>query len=136
MRVRCSGAVRVGLPPAEAMELFTAVGERRWAAGWDPVFPSGDEREDKGAVWVTEGTTWVIAARGELSATYARVGHGEWAGLVEVRCEAADGGGTVAHVTYDLTALDPSQDAELERFAADYDAFMDEWQRGLDDALA
>ena len=131
MRIRCSGTVRVALPPAEAMELFTAAGERRWVEGWAPVFPAGDEREDAGAVWLTGGTTWVIAARDELSATYARVAHGVSAGLVDVRCEAAPDGGTVAHVAYDVTALDRVQDPELKRFDAEYEAFLAEWERAI-----
>ena len=137
MRIRRSGTVRVpGLPPTDAMALFTAAGEKRWVDGWAPVFPSGDETEDRGAVWLTGGTTWVIAARDELGATYARVQHGVSAGLVSVRCEGDGDDGTVALVAYDLTALDPAHDAELETFAADYDSFMAEWQRALDDALA
>jgi hypothetical protein len=135
MRVQCNGSVRVALPPTEAMALFTAAGERRWIDGWAPVFPSGDEREDVGAVWQTGQTTWVIAARDELSATYARLAPGVSAGLVEVRCEAAPGGGTVAHIRYDVTALDPRQNPELERFAVDYDAFMAEWERAIARAL-
>ena len=131
MRIQCAGTVRVELPPAEAMELFTAAGERRWVEGWAPQFPSGDEREDRGAVWLTEGTTWVIAAHEQLSATYARVAPGVSAGLVEVRCEPAPGGATLAHVRYDVTALNPGQGPELERFAADYDAFLAEWEQAI-----
>jgi hypothetical protein len=135
-RIRRSGTVRVARPPDEAMELFTARGERRWVDGWEPRFPAGDEREDRGAVWLTEGTTWVIAARDDRSATYARVSPGVSAGLVDVACEPDGDAGTLAHVTYDLTALDDATAAELERFAAGFDAFLAEWERAIASAAA
>lgn len=55
------------LPPAEAIELFTPSGERRWAHGWDPSFPSpaADETEP-GTVFETRGhgpLTWVVIER-------------------------------------------------------------------------
>ena len=39
-RIRLQGTFAVQVPPAEAIELFTPSGERRWAHGWDPSFPA------------------------------------------------------------------------------------------------
>jgi len=130
------GTVRVGLPPVEAMHRFTPVGEREWVAGWDPVFPAGEQGDGaaQGTVFVTEGhghrTLWVVAERGEDVVRYARVTPDVWAGTVEVRCRA-EGAGTVAAVTYDLTALGDAGRAELEAFARGYAGYLEEWERLL-----
>lgn len=66
-RVRLRGTVAVQVPPAEAIELFTPSGERRWAEGWDPSFPApvADETEP-GTVFETDAhgsLTWVVVDR-------------------------------------------------------------------------
>ena len=131
------GTVRVGLPPARALHRFTPVGEREWVAGWDPMFPAGARGDGAalGTVFVTEAegrrTLWVVAERGENLVRYARVTPDVWAGTVEVRCRA-DGAGTVAEVTYDLTALGDAGRAELEAFARGYAGYLREWERLLE----
>ena len=47
-----------------------------------------------------------------------------------VRCRA-HGEHTAAEVTYDLTALEPDHGPELARFAVEYDAFLEEWERAI-----
>ena len=122
----CQGTLHVALPPARAAELFTPEGERRWGgAEWDPEYPGGH-----GGVFVTHGGATVWLDLGGLR--YARVTPGVQAGTVEVRCEP-DGDGSRVHVRYDLTALSPH--AELERFAAEYDAMLAEWERAIAGAL-
>jgi hypothetical protein len=37
--------ITVGLPPEQAMALFTPEGERRWAEGWDPHYLEPDRRD-------------------------------------------------------------------------------------------
>jgi hypothetical protein len=122
-KISCRGAVRVALPPDEAIELFTPEGERTWVAGWDPTYPGGDD-----GVFVTDATTWVTVERSERVRRYARVTPGVQAGTVSVRCEP-DGAGTVATVGYELTALGP--DADLAAFAAGYADFMAGWERQI-----
>ena len=39
-RVSLTGRIEVNLPPDQAFLLFTPSGERTWAHGWDPSFPS------------------------------------------------------------------------------------------------
>jgi hypothetical protein len=130
------GTVRVALPPEQAMHRFTPVGERAWVAGWDPMFPAGERGDGAalGTVFVTEAegrrTLWVVAERTEDLVRYARVTPDVWAGTVEVRCRA-DGAGTVAEVTYDLTALGEAGRAELQAFARGYADYLREWQRLL-----
>ena len=59
-QIRCRGEVRVALPPERAIHAFTALGEREWAPGWDPVFPAGDAGE--------AGTVFTTAAAYALTA--------------------------------------------------------------------
>ena len=127
-----SGTVSVPLPPDEALPLFTPAGEREWVPGWDPHFPAGEDASP-GTTFVTHGETfWVVADRTPDSMRYARITPGVHAGTVQVRCEPA-GQATRAHVTYDLTALgDP---ATLDRFAADFPAMLEEWERLIAVAL-
>jgi hypothetical protein len=64
------------------------------------------------------------------------VAPGHLAGLVEVRCTAADEGGTRAEVTYELTALSDDAGPELERFTAGYEAYIGEWERAIAEAIS
>jgi len=139
-RVICRGAVRVPLPPEQALPLFTPRGEREWAEGWDPLFPADDEDDTApGTVFVTDAhdgdqAIWIVAERTERSMRYARAIPGVWAGTIEVNCECA-GPQTVADVTYDLTALHDAERPRLREFAAAYEAFLGEWEREIAAAL-
>jgi Polyketide cyclase / dehydrase and lipid transport len=127
IRHMLTGTVEVPLPPDKALALFTPEGERAWAPGWDPQFPSGEETSP-GTTFTTHGgrTVWVIADRTPDSMRYARITPGVHAGTVEVRCEPA-GPGTRAHVTYDLTAL--GDRATVDHFAEGFPAMLADWER-------
>ena len=64
-RVRVTGTVEIALPLEQAFLLFTPTGERAWAHGWDPIFPSpsADETEP-GTVFRTihgaEESLWTV----------------------------------------------------------------------------
>jgi hypothetical protein len=126
MRRICKGSLHVALAPERAASLFTPEGERAWAPGWDPGFPAGPD----GPVFTTHGGETIWVALGGLR--YARVTPGVQAGTVTVRCEP-EGGGTRAHVTYDLTAL--SDAADLDGFAAGFGELMAAWERHIAAAL-
>ena len=126
MRCVCKGSIFLPVPPGRAAQLFTPEGERAWAPGWDPAYPGGAD----GPVFTTHDGETVWVALGGLR--YARVTPGVQAGTVAVRLEP-DGDGTRARVTYDLTAL--SDAADLEGFAAGFDALMDSWERHIAAAL-
>jgi hypothetical protein len=126
-RVRLTGTIPVPLPPKDALALFTPTGERAWAQGWDPHFPSpaADDTEP-GTVFQTDHagrrSTWTVARR-EVATTIAYVTStpGERAAL--------------ATVSYDLTALVPEANAELDRFAAHYPHFLQQWQQAIAQAV-
>ena len=126
MRHVCTGSIHVALPPERAAALFTPEGERAWARGWAPEYPAGAG----GPVFTTHDGDTVWVALGDLR--YARVTPGVQAGTVSVRL-AAEGGGTRADVTYDLTAL--SEHADLAAFAAGFDAMLATWERDIAAAL-
>jgi hypothetical protein len=119
------------VPADHAFHLFTPVGERIWAEGWNPVFPAGEQGDgaEVGTVFTTDAhgrsTVWVVIERGDDVIRYARVTPGHLAGTVDVRLRTDE-----AEVTYDLTALTAEAQHELERFAAGPD-FMAEWRSAI-----
>jgi Polyketide cyclase / dehydrase and lipid transport len=139
-RLRLRGTVAVPVPPAEAIELFTPSGERRWASGWDPSFPApaADETEP-GTVFETNShgpLTWVVVGRESgRSVKYAIVAPGIRAGTIEVACADAGSGTTIATVTYDMTALSADGEGWLADFAAGYDAYLDHWCHAISAAI-
>jgi len=139
--VRLDGTVSVPLAPADAFELFTPSGERRWAQGWDPSFPAARADETApGAVFQTEHSgalTWiVVACERPRSIIYANVSENDRAGLIAVSCEPGHHGTTIANVRYEMTALSDHGDARLQRFAADYQAYLAHWQSAIQQALS
>jgi hypothetical protein len=98
--------ITVGLPREEALALFTAEGERRWAEGWEPRYPEPARRDGPGAVFTTahgHDTTWIMVDHVPERVRYARVTHGLTAGTVAVEVLASDEQRTRVRVTYDLT---------------------------------
>lgn len=139
-RITCVSSFEIGLAPADAMELFTPEGERVWAGEhWDPRYPAalvhGATGGERGTVFVTahdgEATIWVAMGRDADSVTYARVPPRRLAGIVSVRCTPARDEATNVEVTYDTSSLSDAADAELDRFAGGYDAFVASWQHEL-----
>jgi hypothetical protein len=121
-----STVIAVALPPKQAIELFTPEGERKWSAGWDPVYPRPERTAGPGAVFITghdgHTTTWTMVDHTAGCVRYARVTPGVAAGTVTVALEADGAGGTRAQVTYDLTSLSADGDARLADFDRAYDA--------------
>ena len=68
---------------------------------------------------------------------YSRVTPGVRAGRVEVRCEPAEDGTTVAHVLYTFTALAPEGNDYLAGLTDEaYRGWMEEWERRVNGCLA
>jgi len=131
--------ITVGLPPDQAMALFTAEGERRWAEGWDPRYPEPDRRDGPGAVFTTahggHQTTWIMVDDRPDGVRYARVTHGMTAGTVAVDRITSEGDTTRVRVTYDLTALTPAGEAWLAHLDADYVSEIGSWAGDIATAL-
>jgi hypothetical protein len=123
-----SRSIHVPLPPERAMHLFTPVGERLWAAHWEPRFPAGEDGDGSapGTVFLTGDTHWIVVDRTPDRVRYARVTPGVRAGTVEVALRA-DGDGAVADVTYAMTSFAGDDD---------FDPAIHEWEPAIAAALA
>lgn len=128
-------------PPARVFPLFTALGERAWAEGWNPEMLSGQEQ--RGSAFRTRHggheAVWIVTdyrpADGEVS--YARLVEGSNIGLVDVRCEA-EGGGTEVSVRYTLTGVSPQGEAFVGEFLAPahYEQMIENWRQATASFLA
>jgi hypothetical protein len=129
-------------PLARVFPLFTALGERSWAPGWEPRILSGSE--ERGSAFVTTAgsghtVTWVVTdyrpAEGRVS--YARLVHDSNIGLVDVACTTARGGGTDVSVRYTLTPLSEAGRSFVGQFMTDenYTKMIEEWRVATGKAL-
>jgi len=136
------GRFHLDAPLPRVFPLFTALGERAWAAGWEPVILSGDA--ERGSAFRTLShsgveTTWVVVdyrpTEGRVS--YARLANGSNIGLVDVHCTKVPGHGTDVSVRYTLTPVTDAGRAFVTAFldAAHYAEMMDEWRLQASAAL-
>jgi len=140
MHIERSATVRVPMPPAEALSLFTPEGERDWVPGWDPEAihaPDGSLSRD-GAVFRTthggEETVWLVVHVNPLlgAADYVRITPGSRLGTVSVRCHDDGAGGSLVEVSYSLTALSPAGAGALEAITPEaFAADIRDWQTAI-----
>jgi hypothetical protein len=138
-RVVRSGTLHIEATPDLAFMLFTGPGEALWVDDWEPTVISGDGLS-LGTVFTTnigEETLWIVVDfdRRSRYARYTRFAPGSRAGTVEVRVEADDRGGAIAHVTYELTALSMEGIEALVSFdESAYADMMRTWEQMIRDA--
>jgi len=139
-KVTHTGSFHVDAPPEQSIHLFTALGEILWADGWQPAILSGDGTE-KGTVFVTshneEVTIWVVVDFDPQTfyVRYSRVTPSIRAGTVEVLVHSDSQGGSIASVSYKLTALSEAGNRDLAHFDAQaYSDMMAEWENEIRDA--
>ena len=90
---RLAGSFELDIPPERAFALFTPLGERAWALGWEPRFPSPVHDDSApGTVFQTDAhgrkATWIVVERtAARRISYARVIDGQDAGTVSIRTE-------------------------------------------------
>lgn len=129
-------------PLAEVFPLFTALGERAWAKGWNPQVLSG--ATERGSAFVTKGhngkeATWIVTdyrpAEGRVS--YARLVRDSNIGLVDVICTQPAHGGTDVAVRYTLTPVSQAGRTFVTHFLDDrhFARMIDEWREALEAAL-
>ena len=137
---RRTAEITVELPREQAMALFTAEGERRWAEGWEPRYPEPSRRDGPGAVFTTahgdHQTTWVMVDHEPDRVRYARVTDGFTAGTVEVQALFSDERMTRLRVAYDVTALGSAGEHWLAQFDAHFEAEIASWATDIASALA
>src|SRR5262249_8588964 len=120
--------------------LFTPLGEKHWAEGWNPhmCFPESGLPE-VGVVFTTEHpgeslTTWVIAQYAPENGliSYARFAQDSHAGLITVQCRQLEESLTNVIVTYTLTALTESGNVYLTHLdEAHYKGWMVSWETAI-----
>ena len=131
---------RLEAPLTRVFPLFTALGERIWAQGWEPELLSG--QEERGSVFrTTHGgreTTWIVVTYlpSEGRVSYARLAQGSNMGLVDVECSAS-AGGTEVSVRYTLTGLNGQGHAFVDEFLdpVHYSRMIEEWREAISKAL-
>jgi hypothetical protein len=127
--------------------MFTPLGERAWAKGWEPVMLSG--MEARGTAFRTQAhavhgsspivSTWVVTdyrpSEGRVS--YARLAQDSNIGLVDVMCTEPAGGGTDVSVRYTLTSVSESGESFVREFLDPhhYTRMIDEWRTAVSAAL-
>lgn len=130
------------VPRQRAFPLFTALGERVWAPGWEPVMLSG--KEERGSAFRTRNhhgqeTTWIVTeyrpAEGRVS--YARLAQDSNIGLVDVICTESPDGGTDVSVRYTLTGVSAQGQQFVREFLdhGHYVRMIEEWRAALAAAL-
>lgn len=140
MRRRLSDRIQVALPAEDAFQLFTPRGEREWAHGWNPTFPTptADDSEP-GTVFETDTHghrgTWLVTdrVRGRRIA-YAQVIPGERAGSITVTLQTTEEGSEV-EVVYELTSLSDAGAHRLKQFAGGYGDYLRSWEDAIADCL-
>ncbi len=127
----------------EVFPLFGPVGEKKWAAGWDPevVYPAGAEMEQDMVFRTRDGEdefVWVMAhldaARHEV--TYQNFAPGFQVRKIEVRCRSVEAQRTQATVKYAYVGLSPRGNRELA--AMDENAYttkMKHWAQAINSYL-
>ncbi|HEX2209996.1 MAG TPA: SRPBCC family protein [Longimicrobium sp.] len=137
-----NATIRLIAPPERAFDMFTPLGERAWAQGWEPEFlHPADGAACEGSVFITRAvgreTIWTtIAHDPPRRAAYSRVTPGLHAVIVDVRLRRSEDGGSLAHVSYAFTALTPAGNDAVAEMADGFGGWMEEWQTSINRALA
>ena len=130
--------------PEEVFPLFEPEGRQQWASGWDPEFLYSQSGEvQAGTVLRTsvhgdEWAIWVVADHDPRakSIRYVIFLPDTEAWELEIRCVPGPQGGTVASVTYRVTALtEEANDPVREFFAEHFEPAMDSWQSAINTVL-
>ena len=138
VRIERAGVVRMALPAAEAFPLFNAAGERRWVAGWDPLYVYPVESGvGEGAVFQTRkdaGTATWIQTRHEPdtgAASFVYVVPDHHTAIVDVGVTPDGSGRSRAAVRYRMTSLSSDADDFVRAFGAAFDDFMVHWEQAI-----
>ncbi|MYH28722.1 MAG: hypothetical protein F4137_07650 [Acidobacteria bacterium] len=127
------------LPAAEAFPLFSAEGERRWVAGWDPCYVHPNEPgAGEGVIFRTTnkgvGTaTWIQTrhdpAAGVASFVYMVPDH--HAAMVDVQVIPEGEARSRATVKYRMTSLSSAADDFVRAFGEAFDDYLGDWAEAI-----
>lgn len=138
MRIERRHAILVPAAIDRVFPLFTPRGELDWVPGWAPVFLwPADGETCEGMVFRTgsgsQATLWGCAhwRPEQHHARYVRVTPASRFAYVTVDCESAGPEATRVSICYEMTALTPDGQADLDGIGPDaFRAMIEDW-RGL-----
>ena len=130
-----SHTIFVDRPSPVAIHLFTPKGEETWVPGWDPVYITPVSGEMKEEMLFTTGTgdeltywTCMKWRPQDGHARYFRLTPASRAAFVDVRCTDADKGWTQVTMCYEMHALTPSGDDDLQHMTQEtFEKSIDNW---------
>lgn len=137
------GHLQFPAPINTVFPLFTPLGERHWAQGWDPeiVYPK-DVDIAAGMVFRTQGPVehvWTVVRYDPAAHTvaYNVVGRDVAVRQIEVRCRAAGANRTEVTVTDSYIGLSPEGNTLVEQLDEPaYAKKMAGWQKSIGEYLA
>ncbi|MDE2972334.1 MAG: hypothetical protein OXU35_08495 [Acidobacteriota bacterium] len=139
VHVEKAGVVAMALSAGEAFPLFSAEGERRWVAGWNPRYPHpAGSCAGEGAVFQTthrggRTATWVQTrhepAAGAASFVYVVPDH--HTAIVDVVVTPDGEGRSKALVTYRMTSLSSGGDDFVRAFGETFEDTMAHWGEAI-----
>jgi hypothetical protein len=142
--VERSATITLVAPPDKVFHLFEPIGEKAWAAGWEPrfVYPQ-DEEAKEGAVFKIEAengpdTTWIISRydREHNAIEYMTVKPDTRVGRIRVEVAGGSEGTSIAAVSYTFTALTEQGNALNDSFTEDhYRHKMHWWEKAINHYL-
>ncbi|MDE0523075.1 MAG: hypothetical protein OXH79_14080 [Boseongicola sp.] len=139
IHVERAGTVAMALSAEEAFPLFSAEGERRWVAGWNPryVHPA-EPGAGEGVIFQTVkkdlGTaTWVQTRHepGAGLASFVYVLPDHHAAMVDVGVSPDGEDRSLASVRYRMTSLSVDADNFVRAFAETFEHFMAQWAEAI-----
>ncbi len=139
VHVERAGVVAMALPFAEAFPLFSAEGERQWAAGWNPryVYP-GEPHAGEGLVFQTTrkgaGTaTWIQTRHDPATgvASYVYVIPNHHTAMVDVQVAPDGESRSRASVQYRMTSLSSDADEFVRAFGEAFEDYMAHWAEAI-----
>ncbi len=130
-------------PPDRVLPLLTPLGERAWAAGWEPEIRWEPPAGRAGTLFVTRHTgqpetVWLLDAWDEAAGHvhYLHVTPGSDLTEIDIRVRPEGEGGSIATVRYTWTALGPPGVALVRRKTPeDYLRAMRHWEAALNHHL-
>lgn len=136
-----SHVIHVPAPVDRAFPLFEPLGEKAWAAGWEPdmLYPASGLAQ-AGTVFTTQHAgesvkIWTIVAyeKEQTYVAYINVLPDAYTSRVDVCCESDGTESTRVCVTYTLTALTPHGNEYIERFMQEqhYQVYISSWETAI-----
>jgi hypothetical protein len=132
--------IHLAAPPERVFPLFGPIGEKRWAAGWEPemIYPVSGEMEE-GMVFITSSpgevqAIWTIIAfnAAKCCISYLRVTPGSHVATIDIHCEDNLQETTRASIAYTFTALTEQGSDYVARFTEEhYQEWMSSWETAI-----